>query len=263
MGTHCWSCLHFPEFYTLLCATREPKHNAQESFNSCIICTYQYIFPKPTWQLLVYMFKDYTGVLNQLFLFLGRSRCTTRPQTAAFLRSFLPVPISISIPILVYPLWGNAYINEVKAVGKTTENSLHPSAFYLPCHFHISGSEFSPLHFTSNDRQCDSPNLEEKRTFTEWTAFSGFLFSSPKIFTTQEERVCCRLWSRRHRKGSAAAWRRGRRGRKEVWSVTARWIETDFSPQRSKRTRTDRTVLSLHGTYMVKHNGITHLTRRK
>lgn len=123
MGTQCWSFLCLPEFYTLLCAIREPKHNGQESFNSYIIYTYQYMFPKPTWQLLVYMFKDYTGVLNKLFLFLSRSRCTTRLQTAVFLRFFLPVPISISIPILVYPLWGqsNAYTNEDKAVGKKPE----------------------------------------------------------------------------------------------------------------------------------------------
>lgn len=123
MGTHCWSYLCFPKFYTLLCATRELKINAQESFNTSIICTYQYVFPKPTWLLLVYMFDDYTCFLNQLLLFLGRSRCTTRMQTALFLRSFLPVLISISIPILVYPLWGqsNAYTNEVKTLGKTTE----------------------------------------------------------------------------------------------------------------------------------------------
>lgn len=149
-----------------------------------------------------------------------------------------------------------------KQLGKQ-QNLLHPSALHLPCHFHISGSEFSPLHFTSNDRQCDSPHLEEKGTFTKWTAFSGFLFSSPMIFTTQEEKMCCRSWSRRHRKGSAVVWRRGRRGRKEAWSVTARWIETNLSPQRSRRTRTDRTVLSLHVTYMLKHNDITHLTTRK
>lgn len=149
-----------------------------------------------------------------------------------------------------------------KHLGKQ-QHLLHPTALHLPCHFHVSSSEFSPLHFTSNDRQCDSPHLEEKGTFAQWTAFSGFLFSSPKIFTTQEERMCCRLWSRRHRKGSAVVWRRRRRRRKEAWStITARWIETNLSPQRS-RTRTDGIVLSLHVPYMLKHNSITHLTRRK
>lgn len=37
-----------------------------------------------------------------------------------------------------------------KHLGKQ-QNLLYPTALHLPCHFHISGSEFSPLHFTSND----------------------------------------------------------------------------------------------------------------
>lgn len=114
----------------------------------------------------------------------------------------------------------------------------HATFTYLAQNFHL---------FTSNDRQSDSPHLEEKGTFTKWTAFSGFLFSSPKIFTTQEKRMCCRLWSRRHRQGSAVVWRRGRRESKEVWSVIARWIKTNLSPEKQEnQTRQNWAVSTCH-----------------
>lgn len=117
MGTHCWSYLFSRILHLTLCYKRT-KTNAQESFKSYIICT-------RSLSLLDFWF-TYSRIIQcfkSIVPFLSRSRCTTRPQTAVFLRFFLPVPISISIPILVYPLWGqsNAYTNEDKAVGKKPE----------------------------------------------------------------------------------------------------------------------------------------------
>lgn len=49
----------------------------------------QYLFPKPTWRLPGYIFKDHMGIVNQLLPFLGRSECRGQPHTVVFL-SFLP-----------------------------------------------------------------------------------------------------------------------------------------------------------------------------
>lgn len=105
-----------------------------------------------------------------------------------------------------------------KWLGKQQDIS-HPTGLHLHATFTHLAHSTAPLHFTSND-SVTSQHLEEKGTYTKWTTFKGLLFSSPRTFTTSEERQCYRLWSRGNRKGNAAVWSRGRRGRKEVWSIT-------------------------------------------
>lgn len=105
-----------------------------------------------------------------------------------------------------------------KWLGKQ-QDILHPTGLHLCATFTYPAHSIAPLHFISND-SVTSQHLEEKRTCTKWTTFKGFLFSSPRTFTTREERQCYRLWNRRHRKGNAAVCSRGRRGRKDVWSIT-------------------------------------------
>jgi len=181
----------------------------------------QYFFPKPTWHLPIYIFKDYTGIVNQLIPCLGRSGCGGRPQ--CWLPELFPSRPNFHLYsyFLISPLRPKQRLHKWNQSG--WENNRTYCILQICTFMPLSCIRLTALPLCVSPLMTDnvtSPHLEEKGTFTKWTTFSGFLFSFPRTFPTREVQLCCRSWSRRHRKGNAVVWSRGRRGRKEVWGVS-------------------------------------------
>lgn len=104
------------------------------------------------------MFKDCAGVSNQLFLFLGRNRCTTRPQTALFLRSFLPV--------LLYSYLGISPLRPKQCLHKLSQSSWENNRTH--CIHQLYSTHATLTQLDQNFHLCTSPLMTDSVTVHIW-----------------------------------------------------------------------------------------------